>query len=195
MPGCAAPSLTGGEWRTYGGDLANTRNQHDEKVISAADVPTLQSAWVFSSVENGGSGDFTGTPIVADGCMYIASTRGWVFAVNADTGKLAWKRQLPYGGGVNSTVAVADRVLPAQRVKSKKQRAKRCRRGYVRKGKRCVKARKRAAPKRKTRRKARRSAVAATAGTVYVNVTRTQKSDKCPPGDPCIGPYVVALDQ
>jgi outer membrane protein assembly factor BamB len=30
---------------------------------------------------------------------------------------------------------------------------------------------------------------------VYVNVTRTQKSDKCPPGDPCIGPYAAAFDQ
>src|SRR3954454_24891042 len=161
MPGCAARSMTGGEWRTFGGDLSNTRNQHDEKVISAADVPSLTSAWVFSSVSNGGAGDFTGTPIVADGCMYVASTRGWVFAVNADTGKLVWKAQLPHGGGVNSSVAVADRVLPA--AKAKKKRAKRCRRGYVRKGKRCVKARKRA-----RKRKARKSAARVKAGTVYV---------------------------
>jgi polyvinyl alcohol dehydrogenase (cytochrome) len=187
-PGCAGPSLTGGDWRSYGGDLANTRNQHDEKVISAADVTTLQSAWVFSSVENGGSGDFTGTPAVADGCMYVASTRGWVFAVNADTGKLVWKAQLPYGGTVNSSVAVADRLLPVS--KAKKKRAKRCRRGHARKGKRCVKAR-----KRTHKRKARKSAAAPKAGTVFVNVTRTQKSDKCPAGDPCIGPYVVAFDQ
>jgi outer membrane protein assembly factor BamB len=188
-PGCAQPSLTGGEWRSYGGDLSNTRNQHDEKVISAADVPTLQSAWVFSSVANGGAGDFTGTPVVADGCMYVASTRGWVFAANADTGKLVWKAQLPYGGSVNSSVAVADRLLPQQRVKSKKKRAKRCKRGYARKGKRCVKQRRRA------RRKARKSAARPTAGTVFVNVTRTQKFEKCPPGDPCIGPYSAAFDQ
>jgi outer membrane protein assembly factor BamB len=194
-PGCAPPSLTGGDWRSYGRDFANSRNQQDEKVISAADVPTLHSAWVFSSVENGGAGDFTGTPIVADGCMYIGSTRGWVFAVNADTGKLVWKAQLPYGGGINSSLAAADRLLPAQRVKAKKKRAKRCRRGYVRKRGRCVKARKRAVAKRRTRRKALRAAAPRTAGTIYVNVTRTQKSDKCPPGDPCIGPYVVALDQ
>jgi outer membrane protein assembly factor BamB len=185
-PGCAGPSLTGGDWRSYGGDLANSRNQHDEKVISAADVTTLQSAWVFSSVENGGGGDFTGTPVVADGCMYVASTRGWVFAVNADTGKLVWKAQLPYGGGVNSSVAVADRLLPVAKAH---KRARRCKRGHVRKGKRCVKARKR-------KRRARKSAASQPkAGTVFVNVTRTQKSDKCPPGDPCIGPYAVAFDQ
>jgi polyvinyl alcohol dehydrogenase (cytochrome) len=183
-PGCAGPSLTGGEWRSYGGDLANSRNQHAEKVISAADVPTLQSAWVFSSVENGGAGDFTGTPVVADGCVYVASTRGWVFAMNADTGKLVWKAQLPYGGNVNSSVAVADRLLPVSKAKKKKARKR--------------KAHKRRHHKRKAhkrRRKARRSAAPPKAGTVFVNVTRTQKSDKCPPGDPCIGPYSAAFDQ
>jgi polyvinyl alcohol dehydrogenase (cytochrome) len=180
-PGCAAPSLTGGEWRSYGGDLANSRNQHDEKVISAADVPTLQSSWVFSSVANGGAGDFTGTPIVADGCMYIASTRGWVFAVNADSGKLVWKAQLPYGGGVNSSVAVADRLLPVS--KAKKKTKKRKHRSHRRK------------KRSRKKRKARRSVAPKRAGTVFVNVTRTQKSDKCPAGDPCIGPYAVAFDQ
>jgi polyvinyl alcohol dehydrogenase (cytochrome) len=184
-PGCAGPSLTGGEWHTYGGDLANSRNQHDEKVISASDVPTLQSSWVFSSVKNGGAGDFTGTPIVADGCMYIGSTRGWVFAVNADTGKLVWKAQLPYGGGVNSSVAVAERVLPAPRAKKKSKVRKHKARSHKRKRK--------ARAKRRMVRK--RAPARPTAGTVFVNVTRTQKSDKCPPGDPCIGPYVVAFDQ
>src|SRR5207244_13572931 len=108
----ASERPTGGDWRTYGADLANTRNQTHEKVVSAADVPLLTTAWVFSSVANGGAGDFTGTPIIADGCMYVASTRGWIFAVNADTGRLVWRTKLPYGGGGNSSVAVADRPLP-----------------------------------------------------------------------------------
>src|SRR5205085_9065355 len=118
---CAPPSLTGGDWPMYGHDYSNTRDQSNEKVISAADVPTLTSAWVFSSVANGGAGDFTGTPVVADGCVYFASTRGWAFAVNADTGKLVWKTKVPYGGGVNSSVAVAERTLPSVRVKEKRR--------------------------------------------------------------------------
>src|SRR5436305_3450743 len=109
---CAPPSLTGGDWPMYGHDYSNTRDQSNEKVISAADVPTLTSAWVFSSVANGGAGDFTGTPVVSDGCVYFASTRGWVFAVNADTGKLVWKAKLPFGGSVNSSVAIGDREVP-----------------------------------------------------------------------------------
>ncbi len=162
-PGCGPSLRTGGEWRTYGADLSNSRNQVHEKVLSAADAPLLATAWVFSTAANGAAGDFTGTPIVADGCVYAASTRGWVFAINADTGKLVWKAPLPLGGGVNGSVAIADRVLP-----SAKSHRRRHRRGKNR-------------PR--------------TAGTVYVAVSRTQKFRACPPGDPCTGPYVVALDQ
>jgi polyvinyl alcohol dehydrogenase (cytochrome) len=182
-PGCAPPSLTGGDWPVYGADLSNSRNQAAERVISAADVPTLTSAWVFSSVANGGAGDFTGTPIVADGCVYIASTRGWVFAVNADTGKLVWKTKVPYGGGVNSSVAVAERTLPAAAVKARRHRHR-------------ARRHRRAHHKRRGRTRAHRSAAEPrSAGTVYIAVTRTQKFENCPRGDPCTGPYVVALDQ
>src|SRR5207253_9803627 len=71
-----------------------------------ADVPLLAPAWTFSATRAGGAGDFTGTPIVTGGCVYAASSSGWVFAINADTGQLVWKAQVPNGGGVNSSVAV-----------------------------------------------------------------------------------------
>ncbi|TML34543.1 MAG: hypothetical protein E6G29_10165 [Actinobacteria bacterium] len=165
LPGCASAGGTGGDWRSYGHDYSNTRTQPDENVISAGDVPTLAPAWTFSTKEVGAEGDFTGTPVIADGCMYLGSTRGWVFAVNADTGKLVWKRKVPYGGNVNSSAGVAQRAV---RVKKR------------------VKGRH---GKKKTRVRVRR------VGTVYVEVSRTGKFENCPKGDPCIGPYVVALDQ
>jgi polyvinyl alcohol dehydrogenase (cytochrome) len=107
--GCAESGVPGGEWRSYGGDYKNSRTQFHEKSISAADAPLLTPAWTFSTVKAGGAGDITGTPTVADGCMFVGSSRGSVFAVNADTGKLVWKAKLPYGGGVNSSVTVANR--------------------------------------------------------------------------------------
>lgn len=189
MPGCAPQSQIGGDWPSYGGNYSNTRNQADERTISAEDVPTLNSAWVFSSVANGGAGDFTGTPVESNGCVYVASTRGWIFAINADTGKLVWKKLLPHGGDVNSSVFVGTRKLPAAAVKGVKKR-KHSRKHAKKKHSR---HKKKHAHASKT--KSRKKAVPKTAGTIFLAVTRTQKFANCPPGDPCVGPYVVALDQ
>lgn len=46
---------------------------------------------------------FQNTPIVADGCIYMADTKGWVFALNAETGKLVWKTRMPFEYGYNNT--------------------------------------------------------------------------------------------
>ena len=109
-------------------------------MISAADAPLLSPAWSFSTTDAGGEGDVTGTPVVSRGCVYVATTEGWVFALNADNGELVWKRKLPYGGGVNGSVTAQ--------------------------GKR-----------------------------IYIGVSRLSKAEGCRKGDPCIGPYAVALDR
>jgi polyvinyl alcohol dehydrogenase (cytochrome) len=100
-PACAT-GHGGGEWRMYGHDYHNTRSQPAEKRIGPPEAIGLQPAWTFST---NGKGDFTGTPIVADGCMYVASNEGWAFAVNADTGERVWRTKL--SEGVNSSLAVA----------------------------------------------------------------------------------------
>lgn len=106
-PTCNPQNVVAGEWRSYGRDLSNTRHQAREKVLSAGDAPFLTPAWTFSTVAAGGTGDITGTPAIAGECLFFASTEGWVFALNADTGKLIWKKQIPYGGGVNGSVTAA----------------------------------------------------------------------------------------
>ena len=88
---CAPAAPTGGEWRAYGHDLSNTRFQDEEHSIGPLEAATLAPVWTFSSTAAGGEGDFAGTPVVADGCVFVASSRGWVFAMNADTGALVWK--------------------------------------------------------------------------------------------------------
>ena len=104
-PACAPSDVEGGEWRSYGHDASNTRSQ-PEASLAAADAVTLAPAWTFSSTGAGGSGDFTGTPVVADGCLFVASNGGWVYTLNADTGELVWKAQVPNEGAINSSVAV-----------------------------------------------------------------------------------------
>ena len=100
----------GGEWPSYGHDLSNTRSQPLEETISPANAGTLAEAWRF---ETNGEGDFTGTPIVAGGCLYAGSNRGTVYALNADTGKQVWSAKVPRGGQVNGTVHVAGGLVYA----------------------------------------------------------------------------------
>src|SRR2546423_13688409 len=75
-------------------------------MIGGVEAAMLAPVWTFSSHGAGAEGDFTGNPIVADGCVFAGSNRGWVFAMNADTGALVWKSKLPGDGGINSTVNV-----------------------------------------------------------------------------------------
>jgi polyvinyl alcohol dehydrogenase (cytochrome) len=111
-PACADDSQQpgglhpGGDWRMFGHDYANTRSQPAETTIGRLQAPLLAPAWTFSSTAADGGGDFTGTPTVADGCVYVGSNEGWVFAINADTGDLVWKAPVPAGGGINSSVTV-----------------------------------------------------------------------------------------
>jgi polyvinyl alcohol dehydrogenase (cytochrome) len=110
---CEPDSAPGGEWRMMGRDLTAARTQTFEHVLDRTTVPLLAPAWTFDA--NAASGEvhneITGYPIVADGCVYVGSSTGldrpgWVFALNADGGDLAWKAPVP--GGVFSTLAVAD---------------------------------------------------------------------------------------
>src|SRR4051812_42116195 len=106
---CAPASKPGGDWPAYGHDLSNSRSQPAEKTLTTTVVPTLTKAWAFSASQGGGDGDFTGTPVISGGCMYIASTSGWVFAVNADTGQKVWSTKVDKdGNGVTSSPAVAE---------------------------------------------------------------------------------------
>ena len=111
---CGPRDAPGGEWPVFGRDDANTRHQQHERVISPADVPLLSPAWTFSTTDAGGEGDIVGTPIVTGGCLYAATTHGWVFALNADTGELVWEAQVPEGGGVfGSLGADSKRIFAA----------------------------------------------------------------------------------
>ncbi len=106
---CAAKKHAGGDWPMYGHDFANTRSQPAEKTIGPLQAATLTKKFSVSASQAGGDGDFTGTPIVTDGCLFMASTSGWVFAVNADTGQKVWATQIDKdGNGVTGSVFVGD---------------------------------------------------------------------------------------
>ena len=104
------PAWSGGEWRNYGRDLTNSRNQSDEKILHATELLQLGAAWSHIG------GVFNNTPIVADGCVYLADTSGDVSAHNADTGEQLWSRKLntqpaAFGGGLIATPAIHGNTL------------------------------------------------------------------------------------
>jgi polyvinyl alcohol dehydrogenase (cytochrome) len=105
---CGPAKHVGGDWPSMGHDQSNTRTQPAEKTIGQVEAALLAPAWSFSASAAGGSGDFTGTPVIADGCLYVGSNDGWVFAANADTGEKVWATHVTDEGGINSSVTVQD---------------------------------------------------------------------------------------
>lgn len=109
-PSCSVTAKApGGEWTNYGHDLENTRLQDAERGIGPAEASTLGPVWTFSTVAAGGGGDIVGTPVVAGDCLFVGSTKGWVFGLNADTGKIVWRRNLE--GQVQNSVTYYDGLV------------------------------------------------------------------------------------
>jgi polyvinyl alcohol dehydrogenase (cytochrome) len=116
---CGPADVPGGDWPMIGRDLTATRTQHEETTLR----PLLRPVWTFDANRATGAADneVTGYPVVAGGCVYVGSSTGndengehlpgWVFALNADDGRVVWKT--PVGGGVYSTVAVSGGVVYA----------------------------------------------------------------------------------
>src|SRR5262245_28482442 len=83
---------TGGEWRTYGGDLGSTRYAPLDQ-INADNFNKLEAAWRFKTDHLGPlpEFEFQSTPLMARGVLYsTGGTRRAVVALNAATGELKW---------------------------------------------------------------------------------------------------------
>jgi polyvinyl alcohol dehydrogenase (cytochrome) len=90
------------EWVSLGNDLANSRAATGEDTIGADNVADLAPAWELADAKG-----VTGTPVVADGVVYIGDWTGTVHALDAATGEEQWATQVAsyYIGG---SVAVDD---------------------------------------------------------------------------------------
>jgi polyvinyl alcohol dehydrogenase (cytochrome) len=100
LPHVPPAPLADGEWPFYGGDLANSRSG-TQTAPSYNEVPTLSPVWSFESTD----GDFTGTPVVAQGTLVVGSSGGTVYALDAATGKTRWTRQLKVP--INGSAAIS----------------------------------------------------------------------------------------
>jgi quinoprotein glucose dehydrogenase len=92
LPATAQTGAAGGEWRTYGGDLGNTRYAPLDQ-INAVNFNKLEVAWRFKTDNLGPRPEtnLESTPLMANGVLYsTAGTRRAVVALDAATGELLW---------------------------------------------------------------------------------------------------------
>jgi polyvinyl alcohol dehydrogenase (cytochrome) len=92
-----APALAA--WPVYGHDLANSRDAGEDGP-APSQVASLERAWTFDSP----TGDFTGTPVVADGVLVAGDYGGHVYALDAVSGKVLWSRDT--GAPINGSAAI-----------------------------------------------------------------------------------------
>jgi quinoprotein glucose dehydrogenase len=91
-PAAGQSGATGGEWRTYGGDLGSTRYSPLDQ-INAGNFNKLEVAWRFKTDHLGPQPEFElqSTPLMVKGVLYsTGGTRRAVVALDAATGELLW---------------------------------------------------------------------------------------------------------
>ncbi len=93
------PSAAAADWPIYGHDLQNTRNAGSAGPPASA-LPSLRRIWTFNSP----TGDFTGTPVEADGVLVAGDQGGFVYGLDAVTGKVLWSKAVD--APVNGTAAI-----------------------------------------------------------------------------------------
>ncbi len=92
LPAAAQSGAQDGEWRTYGGDLGNTRYAPLDQ-IGAANFNKLEIAWRFKTDNLGPRPEtnLESTPLMVHGVLFsTAGTRRAVVALDAGTGELLW---------------------------------------------------------------------------------------------------------
>jgi len=98
-PEIAAQGTENGEWRSYGGDIANTRYSPLDQ-ITASNFSDLEVAWRLKAANFGPNPEFNfqSTPLMIGGLLYsTAGSRRTVIAVDAGTGELVWMHRVDEG--------------------------------------------------------------------------------------------------
>ncbi|BFG16635.1 hypothetical protein CerSpe_029090 [Prunus speciosa] len=90
-------------WTNHGGDITNRRNAVGEVLIKPSTVLNMRLKWSFFAGK-----EISATPGVADGRVYFPSWNGYLYAVNAFTGRLIWQQNLGALTGLNGTGVVVN---------------------------------------------------------------------------------------
>lgn len=78
-----------GHWRSYGFDLANTQVNPDETRLDAKSLASIEEKWRIAVGRAA-----TSRPMTHDGMVYFGAWDATLYAVDADSGSIAWKQKL-----------------------------------------------------------------------------------------------------
>jgi polyvinyl alcohol dehydrogenase (cytochrome) len=120
---CSEPArpiaLGSAQWNGWGRGPENTRYQ-PEPAIRATDVPKLALKWAFGF---GGAPTGGGAPTIVDGRVFVASSSGRVYSIDAKSGCTYWT--FDAAAGVRTTISVVElaarRMPPAPKAAGQKK--------------------------------------------------------------------------
>ncbi len=85
-------------WPFWGGNISNTHGSGSEHVINAGNAGQLQQKWVFTT-----AGDVSATPTVEHDSVYVPDWGGYLYRIDARTGKAFWSHKVSeYTGDARS---------------------------------------------------------------------------------------------
>ena len=88
------------DWPMYGHDLANSRDGGAAGPSLTQVGSITQPTWTFKA----STGDFTGTPVLANGVLVAGNNGGFVYAIDAVSGKMLWSKNV--GQPINGSAAI-----------------------------------------------------------------------------------------
>jgi polyvinyl alcohol dehydrogenase (cytochrome) len=94
-----AAAVAAQSWTVAGQNVANTRDQAAESLISAVNVGQLKRKWSFTT-----AGDVTATPTMKNGVLYFPDLGGMLWAVGSG-GKVVWSHTVASYTGVAGDVS------------------------------------------------------------------------------------------
>ena len=99
-------------WPSWGGNLDNTHAAAGERAISPENVGQLRQKWVFTT-----AGDVSATPTVERDAVYVPDWGGYLYRIQAQTGKAVWSRKVSeYTGDAKSFSRNSPAIGPEQLV-------------------------------------------------------------------------------
>ncbi len=114
-PGAAGQDRFGdrsqqGSWTSWGGNVQNGHSSQFENKVNAANAGSLTQKWVFQT-----AGDVSATPTVDGGSVYVPDWGGYIYRIDAQTGKAIWSHKVAdYTGNSSSWSRNSPAIGPDQ---------------------------------------------------------------------------------